>query len=229
MKHNNFFIFDLDGTLYQFDKAEKNSSGRTRTYDESDFKKDLHTNVRSLFQGRLAYTDEEWNQLVRDMEARRDSEYSLVAASRGVERKEYFDYVWDFDPSKYVLPNEKLKSIFEITRNNLLISNAPGLWVSRVLSLLGIGEYFNSGNLFTGELEIRKPNPKIFKTALEYFGAEPSRCYSIGDQEVSDIIPAQSLGMNTIMVGKRINCTPTHEIDSIDELLGKLSFLKIEN
>jgi FMN phosphatase YigB (HAD superfamily) len=217
------FIFDIDGTLYQFDKGAKNISGSTRSYEESDFKKDLHNKVRSLFQNQLGYSDSDWMVLEREMNEAGNPRYSRVAQDHGVKRKDYFDYVWDLDPSKYVLPNGNLKCILEATKINFVISNAPTIWVSRVLRVLGVEEYFNSGNLFTGELEICKPSPDVFGMAVEYLKAEPSKCYSIGDQEETDLIPAQSLGMKTVLVGnKREKCRPTHEIDSIDGLLEKL-------
>lgn len=219
-----YFIFDIDGTLYDFDKGEKNNSGRTRTYDESNFKKDLTDRVRSYFQNIWKYSDETWSKLKREMEANKDPVYSRIAEDRhGVDRTDYFNYVWDLDPSKYVLPNKNLKNIFKTTKNNLIISNAGKIWVTRVLKILDIEEYFDSHNLLTGELKHYKPNPKIFLKAAEYFKTEPSNCYSIGDQEEKDIIPAQKLGMKTIMVRNKCKrCVPNHEIDSINELLEKI-------
>lgn len=87
----------------------------------------------------------------------------------------------------------------------------------------GIEEYFNSGNLLTGELEICKPKTEVFEIAVEHFKSEPSNCYSIGDQEDTDLLPAHTLEMKTIMVRNKCkHHSPTHEIDSISELLDLL-------
>jgi len=220
----NYFIYDIDGTLYDFDKGERNSEGKTKSYDESDFKKDLFQNVRSFFISKLNYSEEAVDALFRKMDAEGDKKFSVfVQKNHGVSRGDYFNYVWDLDPSKYVSPNENLNRIFDTTKNNLIISNAPRIWASRVLEVLGIEEYFSSGNLFTGELEICKPKPEIFEMAVEYFKTEPTKCYSIGDQEDTDLLPANKLKMKTIMVrNKSKDHTPTHEIDSINELLERL-------
>lgn len=132
----NYFIFDVAGTLYDFDKGQKNNSGRSRTYEESDFKKDLLNNVRSFFQKELGYSDKQWAALKDEMTAKNDPKFSLLAQNRhGVRREDYFNYVWNLEPSNYVLPNENLKRIFETTKNNLIVSNAGKIWVSRVLNV----------------------------------------------------------------------------------------------
>jgi D-glycero-D-manno-heptose 1,7-bisphosphate phosphatase len=55
----------------------------------------------------------------------------------------------------------------------------------------------------------RKPSPALFERALEYFGAEASQCYAIGDQE-ADAEAGRRLGIPTVLVGARRSAAATY-------------------
>lgn len=61
---------------------------------------------------------------------------------------------------------------------------------SKYFDFIGISE----------EISMQKPNIEIFKWALDKTGAEPQDIYYIGDTIFNDIIPANSLGINTILL-----------------------------
>ena len=52
--------------------------------------------------------------------------------------------------------------------------------------------------LDSGNLEVSKPDPRIFEIAVERLGLNPSECYYIGDSFERDILPAREVGLNTI-------------------------------
>ena len=52
---------------------------------------------------------------------------------------------------------------------------------------------------------IRKPNPRIFRKALDFFGVLPQRAAMIGDTLGADILGAQNTGMSSIWVTRRAN------------------------
>lgn len=47
-------------------------------------------------------------------------------------------------------------------------------------------------------LEVSKPDPRIFEIALERLGLGPSDCYYVGDSFERDVIPAKQVGLHTI-------------------------------
>ena len=53
---------------------------------------------------------------------------------------------------------------------------------------------------FTDQVGFSKPNPKLYKRALEPFGLEPSRCLYVGDNPTHDIDPCNDLGWNTVRI-----------------------------
>lgn len=55
---------------------------------------------------------------------------------------------------------------------------------------------------FSYSLKIGKPNKEIFKAALEKMNVLPNESIMIGDNLISDINPAQEIGMHTIWFNK---------------------------
>lgn len=63
----------------------------------------------------------------------------------------------------------------------------------------GIHHYFSQFFL-SAELGVSKPNPQIFKMALNSTRCNPSNAIMIGDKVENDVYPPKLLGMNTIRV-----------------------------
>lgn len=78
----------------------------------------------------------------------------------------------------------------------------------------------------SAEEGVEKPDPEIFKIALERSGCEASDACMIGDRMDNDIIPADKLGMKTVLI-KRGFCaldestyavTPDLTVNDLNEL-----------
>jgi putative hydrolase of the HAD superfamily len=54
----------------------------------------------------------------------------------------------------------------------------------------------------SGDLGWEKPDPRIFKWAMEEAGAEPHECLHVGDSPHFDAIPAQQLGMTGVLIDR---------------------------
>jgi HAD superfamily hydrolase (TIGR01509 family) len=79
-----------------------------------------------------------------------------------------------------------------------LVSNAfdpPGL-LHRDLEQLGVAERLDVA-LFSSEVGRRKPDPLIFRAALERLGVEPQASLFVGDTLATDVAGAAALGMRT--------------------------------
>jgi putative hydrolase of the HAD superfamily len=65
------------------------------------------------------------------------------------------------------------------------------------LDSLGIGELLDA-SVFSSEIGTRKPDPAIFRTALERAGANAEESAFVGDRLYDDIGGAQATGMRTV-------------------------------
>jgi putative hydrolase of the HAD superfamily len=63
---------------------------------------------------------------------------------------------------------------------------------------LGIGRYLGSA-VFSSEVGVRKPDPRIFRRALSELDADPAHAVFVGDRLNDDIVGAQAVGMRTIL------------------------------
>lgn len=68
-----------------------------------------------------------------------------------------------------------------------------------VLDELGMKQYIKT-NIDSKVVDIRKPDPAIYKLAAERIGHSPENCIFIGDSYQQDIIPAKSVGYTTILL-----------------------------
>jgi HAD superfamily hydrolase (TIGR01509 family) len=78
--------------------------------------------------------------------------------------------------------------------------------------------------VFSDELQIAKPDPRIFNTALAAIGLTAADCAFIGDNPHTDIGGALGCGLYTIQIGAktREGITPHARIDALDQLLAAL-------
>ncbi len=91
-----------------------------------------------------------------------------------------------------------------------IVSNFYGnlLFVTRGL---GIAEYF-SAVIDSAVVGIRKPDPRIFRLALDALHCSPGQALVVGDSYDRDIVPAKSIGCETVWL--RAGCpavAPGHE------------------
>lgn len=57
--------------------------------------------------------------------------------------------------------------------------------------------------MFSGLEGVKKPDPKIYKIALERAGNfAPEEALHIGDSMHKDYVPAKSIGMNALLLGR---------------------------
>ncbi|TML02404.1 MAG: HAD family hydrolase [Actinobacteria bacterium] len=98
------------------------------------------------------------------------------------------------------------------------------------LERLGLARYL-SASVFSSEIGIRKPDPRIFREALGRVGAPPGEAVFVGDRLYDDISGAQAVGMRAVQTRQfrqeedpRIH--PDAVIDHIRELPDALAGLR---
>ena len=87
----------------------------------------------------------------------------------------------------------------------------------------GIDHYFSTVTT-SEEVGVKKPNPKVFLTALNKANSLPTQSVMIGDSLEADILGANNIGMQTIFYNYR-NESISKKIKSIDSLLEIKNYL----
>lgn len=192
-------IFDMDGTLYPLDR------GRNSVFANSLFRKRIHNNAIRFFRSQFNLSESDAVAAYTDIITRFKGEVSLgVERELGVPRDKYFASTWDMDPEDFVEPQEGLvESLSALTINTGILSAAPRVWVNKVLDFLNVRQLFEPG-IFTGDPDIRKPSPLAFQQIAEFWNLPPNAIISVGDQDETDILPAKSLGMLTVRIGRDV-------------------------
>ena len=80
----------------------------------------------------------------------------------------------------------------------VLVTNFYGN-MHTVLQEFGIDHLFKDV-IESSVVGVRKPDPEIFRLGVQALGLEPSETVMIGDSLDKDILPAQSIGCNTIQI-----------------------------
>lgn len=102
-----------------------------------------------------------------------------------------------------------------------LISNFEE-WLEEMLVELEVGHLFDV-SIISGIEGLEKPDPEIYRRALERSGCDPARAVHIGDSPGMDVDPASSVGMATVLLD-RYNRYPAisprvRSLEEIPELL----------
>lgn len=195
MKKPTAIILDLDGTLYPF-------KGTTGGFSESRFYAELKQSITAFIAAKLCVCDEAAVQIVADVDKRFSGELSIgFERTFGIDRYEYYAATWDKNPANFMDSDKILRAkLVPFQGRALVLTAAPRMWADRALRHLGIDDVFDD-RIITGEPDIRKPDPAVFWQAAKHLGHSPDRIISIGDQNHSDIRPARSIGMTTVIIG----------------------------
>jgi FMN phosphatase YigB (HAD superfamily) len=217
------FIFDMDGTLYRFDGRDGS------VFTESRFYKDVRAKVYEFFRIRLGLNQEASVLEYERIKTSYQGEVSLgVEKEYGINRYEYFRYTWDFDPGEYIVKDTDLAEKFEVLQGRIaLLTAAPRVWAVNVLAYLDLTVAFGI-NVFTGEPDLRKPDPRVFSSIALELGADPRMVFSLGDQEETDILPAREAGMRTVRIGTGVDTVADYlapDVIVAIELLRKEGFV----
>lgn len=81
-----------------------------------------------------------------------------------------------------------------------LISNFEG-WLQNILVEQELGESFDV-TVISGLEGIEKPDPAIYRLAIERAAVEPSRAVHVGDSVTMDVEPALEVGINAVLLDR---------------------------
>jgi HAD superfamily hydrolase (TIGR01662 family) len=83
--------------------------------------------------------------------------------------------------------------------------------VQKIVDRFGLRRFFEI-IITSAALGIRKPDPRIFKVALDHFQIEPGAAAMVGDTLEADILGANQLGIYSIWITRRIQILGDDEL-----------------
>lgn len=208
-------VFDMDGTLYQFPEGA--------TFSKSPLGAAVRQNTVDFLSREFNLSDEAAWKRYDELLRRYDGEMSLgLEQEFGIDRMRFFGETWDIDPENIIVPEPGLREQMErLDIQCALLTAAPRVWAKRAIGYIGIANLFGD-NIITGEPDIRKPNPEVFRQIMNKVGSVASQTVSIGDQDFSDIVPAKQLGMRTVRIGQDENSVADLQARNVNDALVKL-------
>lgn len=226
MKKYKHIFFDLDRTLWDF---ESNSVIAL----EEIYKNRKIENYKVVFDDFVNYY-KEYNHHLWDLYKLgrikkaylREERFRGTLKHFGIESEELAeqvsqDYIY-LSPRKTKLFPNSIEVLSELSKRYKLHIITNGFNEVQFVKMenSGLTPFFEQ--VITSEMiGVQKPNPKVFEYALNMAKAIVNESVMIGDDQDSDIIGAQSIGMDTIFVDyykEDIVCEPTYHIFALNEL-----------
>jgi putative hydrolase of the HAD superfamily len=102
-----------------------------------------------------------------------------------------------------------------------LLSNDVLAWSDYIREYYGVGRYF-ADVILSADTGLRKPDRRIFETALARLGVSADECVFI-DNSVKNLLSARELGMDTILFNRDGEEYDGKVVNDFTELAGMLS------
>ena len=99
-----------------------------------------------------------------------------------------------------------------------LVSNFEP-WLDEVLALQGIDGRF-AAVAISGALGVAKPDPRIFKAALDEAGADPAATVHVGDQPANDVAAARAVGITPVLIDRFTRYPEPDDTHRVEDLMG---------
>ena len=217
-------LFDADGTLFDYDRAERMAFTRSCDHYGVGYDPDVHLPLyrrlnaalwRELEQGNItphALKSERFRQLFEIMEADVDPEAF---------GQTYLEFLGEGD---YLLDGaEQVVRRLARTVPLGIVTNGLSRVQRKRFSTTPIADCFRT-IVISDEIGSKKPDPRIFEIALHAFPDAPRRSVlMVGDSLTSDIAGGAAFGIDTCWynpdgVRNESEHTPTHQIRTLAEL-----------
>lgn len=188
-----WYIFDLDGTLYDFWWVKFNESAlwkATQAWFYRVMKKYDLNNPQKLYDAML---EREWQEKIPTSQQLAD----LI----GTTRHEVLNEIWGRLDLVWVIKNHNISQniipILSGWSRLFLVTAAPRIWANKALEYMSLRQYFQA--ILTLE-DYWSSKGEAFARIQASSWIPFGKLISIGDQEHSDILPAKELGMQALHV-----------------------------
>lgn len=218
-------IFDADGTLFDYDAAERTALEEVCTLTGVPFIAELHERYRTI-------NTKVWHAFERgeiSLDRLRTQRFSdLFSEYEAAERLDHVQisttYLQALGNAGHLIPGarELLDGLAGRYRLALLTNGIKEVQRSR-LDRAGLTELFDP-IIISDEVGCKKPDPQIFSILLDKAGAvSPESCLMIGDSLSSDILGGIRAGIDTCWYDPTgqspdPNITPTYRIEQFEQI-----------
>ena len=198
MTNINWIFFDIGSTLV--DESECYEIRYKETTDNTDV------------------TCQEFKNKVIEFAATSDNPYKETLQFYGLKKTKWhkeLEYPYPFTESF-------LDELYKKYKLGIIANQSVGS--AQRLADWGIGKYFDLV-IASAEEGVEKPNPEIFRLALERANCLPENAVMVGDKIDNDILPAKKLGLKTIWVKQGFgkyqpkSDVPHYTIQTLEEIL----------
>lgn len=229
------FIFDVDNTLYdQVDPFLK------ALREQCDIDKNI---AKKIFYRSRFYSDEVFNLTVEGKMSLKDmhiyrmknalKDFGIIVSNEKALhlQQKYSNYQYKIDLSS------DMKKVFDFCQfkgySMGIITNGPSDHQARKIAQLGVKRWIPEEHiLVSGNLDVAKPDPKIFKLLERRMSIQSDKTFYIGDSFDSDIIGAKNAGWHSIWLNRKKENTSVDiadvEITDERDLLEEIKRLTIE-
>lgn len=212
LSHVEFWIFDLDNTLYP---------ASCRLFDQVDRRIGLYVE-------QLLNLDRESARALQKQYFR-DHTTTLrgLMVNHGVDPEEFLDFVHRIDVSGVAPDRDLDRAIERLPGRKLIYTNGSVAHARNVMDRLGVARHFNDIFDIAAADYLPKPDPASYAKLVERHGIAPKRAAMIDDMP-RNLAPAAALGMTTVLVSSHHDwAQPTgeedfihHQTDQLAEWLG---------
>lgn len=131
----------------------------------------------------------------------------------------YREFQFRFPEYSTLFPDAKptLKALREKGYLLGIITNGPSIQQNRKLDVSGLRPFVDLC-VVSGDEQVHKPEPEIFRRAAARMGVGCSNCVYVGDHPVNDIEGARRAGMTPIFIDAAGNTTPPDNVTIVHSL-----------
>jgi putative hydrolase of the HAD superfamily len=107
------------------------------------------------------------------------------------------------DPAGYRLFDDVRPALDELAGRGVTLGVVSNFepWLEEVLALQGVDHLF-AAVAISGKLGVAKPDPAIFRWAIQEAGADPAATVHVGDQLVNDVAAARAVGLTPVLIDR---------------------------
>ena len=227
-------LLDLDDTILLFDSV---SSDVWRQVCEQFVDRLNGASPGELFNAIEDYRRWFWSDPARHRQGRLDLEaaWRHVAEEAfkrlGIEAPSVLDevaraYAAERQAAVRPLPGalEALATLREKGVRLALVTNGGGEQQKRKILRFGLSRFFDAV-VIEGEFGAGKPDPRVFRFALEKVGSTPAEAWMVGDNLEYDIAGAQGIGIHAVWVDTDGAGLPDSSSVRPDRIIGSLAEL----
>lgn len=156
--------------------------------------------------------------------------YRRFLEELGIEQRELADelYTTFSDSTSYKVFDDVLPTLERLQHDAYrigLISNFEG-WLQKILVEQELGETFEV-SVISGLEGVEKPDPRIYRLAIERAGVEPALAAHVGDSVAMDVVPAREVGMSPVLLDRvdrygEVDCPSVTSLEDLPDLISKL-------